>query len=136
MGIPPTTWQQALPPAREPSGVCSASAKLRKPLIQALGDLTGHPAAQEGVWKRGGMDSSCLIAGERERKGGVAELDQRCLNLLFGETPLFLLTTEGVYSKLATKSSVLSCNMRSACDGLHHDMKEATLIFPSPSFYT
>ena len=85
---------------------------------------------------RGWMDSSCLIAGERYRKGGMADLELRCPNLLFGETPLFLLNTEGVYSKLATKSAVLSCNMRSACDGLHHDMKEAAVIFPSPSFYT
>lgn len=87
---------------------------------------------------RGWMDSSCLTAGERNRKGegGGADLELGCPNLLLGETPLFLLNTEGVYSKLATKSAMLSCNMRSACDGLHHDMKEATLIFPRPSFYT
>lgn len=36
----------------------------------------------------GWMDSSCLIAGERNRKGGVAVLELRCpnLKLLFEET--------------------------------------------------
>lgn len=75
VGIPPVTWQWALPPAQEPSGVCSASAKLKKPLIQELSNLTGHPVAQGGVRMRDGMDSSCLIAEEREWKGGLAKLD-------------------------------------------------------------
>lgn len=33
------------------------------------------------------MDSSCLIVGESNRKGGVAALELPCPDLLFGETP-------------------------------------------------
>lgn len=76
----------------------------------------------------GWMDSSCLAVGESNRKGGVAELETCSL-----EERLILLTTEGVYSKSAPEPVVLSCHTMSACHGLHHNAKEAVLVFPGRS---
>lgn len=75
------------------------------------------------------MDSSCLIVGESNRKGGVADLELPCPDLLFGETP-----HPAEYRRcLQQISSRVSRAELSCLSAMGSTMKEAVLVFSGRS---